>query len=107
MILFIFSKSLWHFWVATSVLTIGTVSSSVGPAFVTDLVPQERLGMGMSLFQVMIWIGMVLGFAVSGYSIRNFGISITFIWGTILPIISIILIIFMRKKDQLDTTINE
>jgi DHA1 family multidrug resistance protein-like MFS transporter len=102
-VLFIFSKSLWHFWVATSVLTIGTVSSSVGPAFVTDLVPQERLGMGISLFQVMIWIGMVVGFAVSGYSIRNLGISNTFIWGAILPIISIILIALMRKKERIDS----
>jgi MFS family permease len=104
MVLFIFSKSLWHFWVATSFLYIGFVSNSVGAALVADLVPQERLGMGISLFQVMIWIGMVLGFAVSGYSIRNLGISITFIWGTMLPIVSIILIALMRKKDRLDST---
>jgi MFS family permease len=104
MVLFIFSKSLWHFWVATSFLFIGTVSNSVGAAFVTDLVPQERLGMGISLFQVMIWIGMVLGFAVSGYSIRNLGISITFIWGTMLPIVSIIIIVLMRKMGRLDST---
>jgi predicted MFS family arabinose efflux permease len=102
MVLFIFSKSLWHFWVATSFLSIGTVSNNVGAAFVTDLVPQERLGMGISLFQVVLWIGMVVGFAVSGYSIRSLGTSGTFIWGTILPILSIILIVLMRKKDQLD-----
>ena len=78
----------------------------MGAALVTDLVPQERLGMGISLFQVMIWIGMVLGFAVSGYSIRNLGISNTFIWGTVLPIVSIFLIVLMRKKDRLDSTTN-
>ena len=103
-VLFIFSKSLWHFWVGTSFLFIGFQSNSVGSAFITDLVPQERLGVGISLFQVMSWIGMVLGFAVSGYSIQNLGISITFIWGTMLPIISIFLIVLMRKMGQLDST---
>ena len=105
-VLFIFSKSLWHFWVASSFLYIGFVSNSVGTALVTDLVPQERLGMGISLFQVMIWIGMVLGFAISGYSIQNLGRNITFIWGTMLPIVSIFLIVLMRKKDRLDSTPN-
>jgi len=98
MLVFAFSKTLWQFWVAFALLSIGFVSNSVGTAWVTDLVPQERLGVGISLFQNMYFIGNVIGFAVTGFAIQSIGIKSTFLLSISLPIMGIILLLPIRKK---------
>ena len=98
MLLFAFSKTLWQFWAAYTLLSIGFVSNHVGSAWVTDLVPQERLGVGMSLFTNMYWIGNVIGFAVTGNAIQNIGLKSTFLLSISLPIIGLIFLVPVRKK---------
>jgi MFS family permease len=100
MLLFAYAKALWHFWVATSFLQIGFVSNNVGAAWVTDLVPQERLGTGLSLFQNMMWIGTVVGSAITGYAIQSIGIKTTFLVAISLPIIGVILLVPIREKEK-------
>jgi MFS family permease len=98
MLLFAYAKALWHFWVATSFLQIGFVSNSVGAALVTDQVQPERLGVGLSLFQNMTWLGIVIGYAVTGYAIQSIGIKTTFLLGISLPIIGFILLVPIRER---------
>jgi DHA1 family tetracycline resistance protein-like MFS transporter len=100
MVMYAVSKSLWHFWIASTLLTIGLVSNSVGTAFVTDLVTPKALGRGVSLFQGMGWIGNVIGLAVAGYAFQNLGIATAMFIGAVLPLIGIVLIISIRVAKQ-------
>jgi DHA1 family tetracycline resistance protein-like MFS transporter len=100
MVMYAVSKSLWHFWIASTLLTIGLVSNSVGTAFVTDLVTPKALGRGVSLFQGMGWIGNVIRLAVAGYAFQNLGIATAMFIGAVLPLIGIVLIISIRVAKQ-------
>jgi len=92
------SASLWHFWVVASLMAVFvSVSGAVGSALVTDLVPQEALGRGMSLFSAASWVGGIIGFAGAGYAIQNLGLIFTFIVGASLPLVAIALLIPIRR----------
>jgi len=93
------SASLWHFWVVASLMAVFvSVNGAVGSALVTDLVPQEALGKGMSLFNAATWVGGIIGFAGAGYAIQNLGAISTFIIGACLPLIAIALLIPIRRN---------
>jgi len=94
------SVSLWHFWVAASLLRVTfSVNNAVGSALVTDLVPQESLGRGMSLFGATWWVGGIIGYAGAGHAIQNLGMTPTFIVGAFLPLIAIVLLIPIRGAE--------
>lgn len=94
------SVSLWHFWVVVSLMNVLASVGSVGSAMVTDLVPQESLGRGMSLFTATTWIGGIIGFAATGYAVQNLGTTFTFVVGAFLPLIAIILLIPIRQAGR-------
>jgi DHA1 family tetracycline resistance protein-like MFS transporter len=96
MVMYTLSKSLWHFWIATSLSSMGFVSTCVGAAFVTDLVEPKALGRGVSLFQGIGWIGNAIGLAVAGYAFQSLGISTAFFTAAVLPLIGIVLLISIR-----------
>jgi MFS family permease len=92
------AASLWHFWVAISLLSaLWSVNGAVGPALVTDIVPQESLGRGISLFSAATWIGGVTGFAVTGYAVQNLGSSTTVTLAALLSLTGILLLIPVRE----------
>ena len=94
------STSLWHFCIVLVLQTIFmTVSATVGNALVTDLLPQESLGRGLSLFGATGWIGGVLGFAGAGYALQSLGTLPTFIIGICLTLIAIVLLIPIRSRE--------
>ena len=96
------SASLWHFWISASLITVlFDVNRGIGSAYVTDLVPEASLGKGIAIFNVMPWIGGILGFALTGYAIQNLGIVSTFISGAFLPFIAIILVLLIRQTAPL------
>ena len=98
LLILLVAASLWHFWVAISLLSVlWSVNGAVGPALVTDIVPRELLGRGMSLFSVTTWIGGVIGFAVTGYAVKNLGMPTTFILAALLPLTAITLLIPVRQ----------
>lgn len=95
------SISLWHFWVTASLISVlAYVGSGVGSAMVTDLVPQESLGRGISLFSAATWIGGIIGFAGTGYAIQHLGLYSTFIIGAILPLIATVMLIPIRQTER-------
>ena len=96
MVMYALSKSLWHFWITTSLSSMGFVSTSVGAAFVTDLVEPKALGRGISLFQGTGWIGIAIGLAVAGYAFQSLGISTVFFIAAVLPLLGIVLLISIR-----------
>jgi MFS family permease len=93
------SVSLWHFWVAISLMNV-VVSSvgSVGSALVTDLVPQGSLGRGMSLFTATTWVGGIIGFAGTGHAVQRLGMTSPVVMGAFLPLIAIVLLIPIRQS---------
>ena len=97
------STLLWHFLVVSGLMSIAFISNSVGAAMVTDLADPDRLGLSMSLFQDMFWIGNVAGFAISGLMIQRFGISRTLLLGILPPSAAIILLLLVRTRKATTT----
>jgi MFS family permease len=97
LLLLALSSSLWHFWVAFSLLRVqGTVNTPVGNAFVTDLVPRTSLGRGIALFAGTAWIGGITGFAVTGQAVQSLGLGATFASAAVLPLASALLLLPIR-----------
>jgi MFS family permease len=95
------ARSLWQFWVVAFLLkSLVSINRTVGSALTTDLVPQESLGRGMSLFTTTNWIAGIIGFAGTGYAVQHLGMFSTLSIGALLPLIGIILLIPIRKAVQ-------
>jgi MFS family permease len=92
------SLSLWHFWLVMALMqAMSCVSNSVGSAMVADLVPKESLGRGMSLFGSTTWLGGIIGFSCTGYSIQHFGKESTFFVAACLASIAMIVLVPIRR----------
>lgn len=92
------STSLFHFGAASILLSIvGSVAGGIGSALVTDLVPQESLGKGLSWFSTMGWMGGIVGYASTGYAIQNLGMAPTMVVGALMPLAAVMLLIPIRQ----------
>ena len=94
------SVSLWHFWVATSLIAVSNGSAIVRQALATDLAAQESLGKGMSLLTSATWVAGIIGFAATGSAIQHLGISTTLLAGASLPLMAILLLIPIRQPGR-------
>jgi DHA1 family multidrug resistance protein-like MFS transporter len=94
------SVSLWQFYVFSSLRALINVSIGVGSALVTDLVPKESLGRGMSLFQGASWGAGIIGLSCAGYAFQRLGMTSSVILFAFLPLIAIILLIPIREKKE-------
>jgi MFS family permease len=92
------ATSLVHFWMVAILLTlVASVAGGIGSALVTDLVPQESLGRGLSLFSTMGWIGGIVGYASTGYAIENVGLTPTMVAGALVSLVAIMLLVPIRQ----------
>jgi MFS family permease len=89
------SESLWHFYIFAASFALMLVSDSVGSALVTDLVPQESLGRGISLFQAATWGAGIVGYSCAGYAFQSLGRTSVIIFA-FLSLLAIILLIPIR-----------
>jgi predicted MFS family arabinose efflux permease len=78
------------------------MNMSLGSALITDLIPQSYLGKGLSIFNSTSWMGGIIGFALAGYTIENYGLLYTFNLGAVLPILSIVLLTPLYKLIQIN-----
>lgn len=94
-----FSQQIWQFWLASVLLTLLiSISTSVGSALVTDLVPAVNLGSGMSWFNSTIWIGGIIGYASAGYLVQNSGAGESLAAAGMVMVISLLLLFPLRGK---------
>jgi MFS transporter, DHA1 family, multidrug resistance protein len=93
-----FSVELWHFRLASILLTSIGVSGGVGFAFMIDLVPPDKIGRALALFGFVGPVGGIIGFLVTGYAIQQFGAPQTFIGGALLTVAAIALIVSIRGR---------
>lgn len=100
MLVLAFSASLWQFYVFAFSIAFNPVSSVVGSALVTDLVPQESLGRGMSLFSAGKWVGGIIGYSCAGYAFQSLGMTSSIILFAFLPLLAIILLIPIRETKK-------
>ena len=100
MLVLAFSVSLWQFYIFSALMAFISVSNSVGSALVTDLVPQESLGRGMSLFQAASSAAGIIGFSCAGYAFQNLGMTSSIIIFAFLPLLAIILLIPIREAKR-------
>jgi SET family sugar efflux transporter-like MFS transporter len=92
------SVSLWQFWIAAALSRImDSANNAVGSALVTDLVPEESLGRGLSLFGAMTWIGAIVGYASTGQVAQEIGLIPTFLVAAFLPLIATFLLVPIRQ----------
>jgi MFS family permease len=96
-----FALQLWLFWVATALQIAISASIAVGSALVTDLVPQETLGVALAWFGATNWIGFVVGFAGTGNAIKAFGMTTTLILGVLLCVLAIVLLIPIHQPSSM------
>jgi MFS family permease len=95
------SVSLWHFWAASIFLAGVGVSLGIGPALVTDLVPQESLGTALAWYGFAPSVGGIIGFLVTGYAIEVFGVTTTFVAGAACTLVALALVSRVRRARQL------
>jgi MFS family permease len=98
LVVLVAATSLIHFWTVAILLSlVGSVAGGIGSALVTDLVPQESLGRGLSLFSAMGWIGGIVGYAGTGYAIENVGLASTVMVGALVSLAAIVLLMPIRQ----------
>jgi MFS family permease len=95
------SVSLWHFWAASIFLAGVGVSLGIGPALITDLVPEESLGTALAWYGFAPSTGGIIGFMLTGYAIEIFGMATTFVAGAAFTLIAIALVVQVRRVQQL------
>ncbi len=89
---------LWHFWLASVLLSFLRGSTIVGSASVTDTIPPKSLGVGLSVYGAMPWVANIIGTACAGNIIQQLGAPTTFTISALLPLIGIVLIVVIRQS---------
>lgn len=95
------SSVLWQFWLVFVLQGIAVGSnSSIGSAWVTDLVPRELLGKGLAFFGATVWVGGVVGFAVAGSLVQHLGYGLASVLGGCLALAATVLLIPIRAGSR-------
>lgn len=93
------SSMLWQFYIAVTLTYIANaVLNAVGPAQAADLLREESMGVGMSLYSATGVLGGALGFAAAGPAIQYLGVSLTLAIAACLPLAASVMIAPIRRE---------
>jgi MFS family permease len=103
--LFLISRGqgLSEFCVASSLLSLYSCFSSLSNALVTDLLPKESLGFGLSLINSTSFIAGIFSSALFGLTLNNLGPKTPFLLGMLLPLTAALLLAGL-KENRLGTS---
>lgn len=87
------SSILWHFWMISIFQNMVGNSMVAGQALVTDTFSKESLGTVLSLFGATPWIGLMIGFSLSGTAMNAFGVTSSLMLGVGIALIAMLLLI--------------
>jgi MFS family permease len=85
-------QGLTEFCVASSLLSLYSCFSGLSNAFVTDLVPKESLGFGLSLINGTSFIAGIFSSALFGLTINSLGPTTPFLIVMLLPLVVALLL---------------
>jgi MFS family permease len=97
-LILISATSLWQFWMSAALFALIRAGTSVGAALITDMLPEETLGRGLSRFAATPWFGGVIGYIGAGFVIQTLGLQSAFATGAILPAIAGVLVVSLGWK---------
>jgi MFS family permease len=93
-------KGLAGFCVASSLLSLYSCFSGLSNAMITDLVPKESLGLGLSLINSTSFIAGIFSSALVGLTINTLGVSTPFLLAMILPLTAGIFLSLIKENKQ-------
>jgi len=98
-ILLAFSNSLWHFWLVSILqgIAFGSITS-IGNAYVTDIVSSPSIDQGLAIFGTTTWIGGIIGFAVTGLMLQNLSFVLSCLLGAGIGTLGLILLLPLESK---------
>ncbi len=86
------------FCVASSLLSLYSCFSGLSNAMVTDLLPQQSLGLGLALVNSTSYIAGIFSSALLGLSLQRLGNTLPFLVGMLLPLVAAILLACLSEK---------
>ena len=91
------ATAFWHFWFSAYVGSgIRASGTTVGSAYITDLVPPEALDTALARYNASNWIGSFIGLSGAGVIMQTIGMTPTFLLGAFFPLIAVGLLIPVR-----------
>jgi MFS family permease len=103
-----FSSNIFFMLIARAIQGIGMSMFPIAFGIVRDKFPREKISIGQGVITSMFASGAVIGLAVGGYIIQNYGWRTTFF--TIIPVAAVLLLIIRRfifVNDEDDLRYNE
>ena len=79
------------------------LTEGVGKAYISNLVPQEKSGTAFGVYQTTIGLCTFFASLIAGLLWTYIGVSVPFIFGSIMALISAFLFIILGKKIKLET----
>jgi PPP family 3-phenylpropionic acid transporter len=94
-------SQLWHFWVASALMLIAfTANGALTSAMATDLLPVDRINVGLSWMNSAKSASGIVGFAGTGYLLSLLGGQNLFLLTALIPLVSIALLELLRHLDS-------
>ncbi len=93
------SVTLWQYWLSAvffAILSNGAMG--VGAALVSDIVPTVAIGRGLAMFNGLTLAGGIVGFAVTGFILEQFGAGVIFGLGILFSLLAGLILIVVRPQ---------
>lgn len=93
------ATALWQFYVALILMMGSSSVFMVGSALIKDISEPDDLDQNLSYYATTPWVGGVGGYLLAGFATQQFGL-IPAVWiASALPIISVILVMTLRRPE--------